>query len=97
MCYICCCFFLVNIEDTAPILKKEEPVPVKQARVADPELRKKGVYHDFDLLKSNITQLNIFKVLVHTLIYMCEYAPQENILMQQNNSVFVELYCIFKI
>ncbi|XP_060571458.1 splicing factor C9orf78-like [Ruditapes philippinarum] len=30
-----------NIEDTAPILKKEEPVPVKQARVADPELRKK--------------------------------------------------------
>lgn len=31
-----------NIEDTAPVLKKEAPVPAKQARVDDPELKQKA-------------------------------------------------------
>lgn len=38
------CFFyiLVNIEDSAPILKKEEPVPAKKVRVGDAETKPKG-------------------------------------------------------
>lgn len=37
------CILTVNIEDTAPILKKDEPVPVKKARVGDADSGLKGL------------------------------------------------------